>query len=183
VKNLAVVCLLTLGWVAAGASGCGRSSLDDADDPAGSGGTTGAGFPPIGVLPPSPGVFLCGLERCATSSQQCCLGATTAGGLGASCGRLGSACTGAALQCDEPADCRVSSSADTASVCCFGLDSPATAPSAGGVGIGSRCETAASCVGLGRFILCRTDTDCGPKAGVCCASVGIPTCQPRCPGA
>jgi len=179
VKNLAVVCLLTLELVAAGAA-CGRSSLDAA----GSGGTTGAGFPPMGVLPPSPGVFLCGLERCSTSSQQCCLGITTAGGLGASCGRLGSACTGAALQCDEPADCRVSSSASTvSSVCCFGLDSPATAPVSGGVGIGSRCETAASCVGLGRFILCRTDADCGPKGGVCCASVGIPTCQPRCPGA
>jgi hypothetical protein len=150
---------------------CGRSPLDDSSRPAGSGGATGVG---TGVFPPSPGRFLCGAETCSTSSQQCCLGIDSGGGLSATCGSLTSTCNGAAFQCDEPADCRTGGTA-----CCFGLDSPGASSS--GLNLGSRCQPAASCVGPGRFILCATDADCGPKGGVCCAALGLPTCQPGCP--
>jgi hypothetical protein len=162
------------------APACGRSPLDE---PKAAGGAAGAGAT-TGVLPPSPGLFLCGTAICSTSSQQCCLGVDVAGGLGATCGRIGATCAGAAFQCDEPADCRGSASATTSSpVCCFGLDSPAASSgSASALGVGSRCESAAACAGAGRFVLCRTDADCGPngKLGVCCASIGLPVCQPRC---
>jgi len=172
-RNLFTVCLLMAGSLAIPA--CGRTPLDEPGASTGSGGSGGRGS----LLPPSPGLFLCGTTTCATSSQQCCLGVDAAGGLGASCAKVGSACDGAAFQCDEPADCR-GSAAGASAVCCFGLDSPVASASASGLGLGSRCESAAACVGPGRLILCATDADCGPKGGVCCAAVGLPVCQPQC---
>ncbi|HEX2660899.1 MAG TPA: hypothetical protein VHU40_21605 [Polyangia bacterium] len=177
-KHLSTAFLLLACFALAGAA-CGRSPLDESKGTAGSGGTTGAGS--TGVLPPSPGLFLCGSTICSTSSQQCCLGIDPTGGLGTSCGRIGAACAGAAFQCDEPADCHGSPAAP---VCCFGLDSPAASSGGAGLGFGSRCESAAACAGAGRFILCATDADCASKVAgqnqVCCAAIGLPVCQPRC---
>lgn len=176
-NRLSTALLLFAGAALAGLA-CGRTPLDESKGTSGSGGTTGGGS--TGVLPPSPGLFLCGSTTCSTSSQQCCLGVDAKGGLGATCGRIGSACAGAAFQCDEPADCRGSA---TAPVCCFGLDSPAaSSDGSAGLGFGSRCESAVACAGAGRFILCATDADCGPKSQgqVCCAAIGLPICQPRC---
>ena len=178
-KNFSTAFVL-IGCLAASLTGlpaCGRSPLDEPHAPAGAGGNGGVGT--TGLLPPSPGLFLCGTAVCTTSSQQCCLGVDSTGGLGASCAKIGSTCGGAAFQCDEPADCR-GSAGGASSVCCFGLDSPVASASASGLGLGSRCESAAACVGPGRLVLCATDADCGPKGGVCCAAIGLPVCQPRC---
>ena len=163
--------LFALALALAAVLACGRTDLDS-----GSGAAGGAvGTTPIGIpqLPATPGLFVCATELCHTSSQQCCLGLSPTSGFGATCERLGTTCTGAALQCDEPADCA------GGTVCCFGLAGAAAATA--GLSLGSRCETPATCSGVGRLVVCRQDSDCQAAGGVCCAGTGVPTCLPSCP--
>lgn len=154
---------------------CGRSDLDPVATTGASGGTSGGGGTVGGLqLPPTPGFILCGASLCSASSQQCCLGVGASGALAASCQTPAATCEGASLQCDEPADCPPSE------VCCFGLLTSAAGPSAASVVLGSRCGGRATCVGVGRLILCRKDSDCGVGGGVCCPGIGMPTCQATC---
>jgi hypothetical protein len=121
-------------------------------------------------LPPStPGTLTCGVQLCSTKTQSCCV-SIAAGAVGAQCVPLGSTCGGAGLDCDEPADC-------AGGTCCFGLQLGGV----GGVAIGSRCVARVSCAGLGRFVVCRTNSDCGGTNPVCClVAGGVPVCQPTC---
>ncbi len=147
----------------------------------GAGGTTDAGVrdavaerPVVDAagpdLPPStPGTLTCGGQTCDTKSQSCCV-SIAVGSVGAQCIPITSTCGGAALACDEPADC-------AGGTCCFGLQAGAT----GGVAIGSRCVARAACAGLGRFVVCRTNNDCArPNPACCVVAGGVPVCQPAC---
>lgn len=119
--------------------------------------------------PPTPGRLVCGPETCDVKTQTCCV-SLAVGSVGARCVPVGTTCPGAALVCDEPADC-------PGAVCCFGLQTT------GGVGLGSQCSARAACSGLGRFVVCRTNADCGGTSPACCSVGGVPLCQPACPGA
>ena len=115
---------------------------------------------------------MCGSQSCDVKTQSCCV-SLAVGSVGAACVPLGTACTGAALDCDEPADC-----SGTGTVCCFGLQLGGGT----GVGLGSRCGPRAACGGLGRFVLCRTNGDCGGTTPACCNVGGVPLCQAACSG-
>ena len=123
------------------------------------------------VLPPStPGVLVCGAQSCNTQTQACCV-SVAVGAVGATCVPAGTACPGASLGCDEPADCAATG------VCCFGLQARA-----GGVSVGSSCTSRNACGGFGRFVVCRQNGDCAAATPFCCNSLGVPTCQAaRCP--
>lgn len=154
---------------------CGRTDFDTGDAAAGAGGAT----MPSGVspLPSTPGLFICGSALCLTSSQQCCLAVSATGVVSGTCLPLSGSCTGASLQCDEPADC-TSASQGQSNVCCAGVGA-----AAGGslpISIGSQCVAASRCTGTGHLIVCRQDSDCH-GAGVCCAGDGLPTCLAACP--
>lgn len=177
---LAVVSALALGGGA-----CGRSELDPPGSANGGRGGTGVGLGGRGgtgatQLPPTPGLLLCGSTICIAATQQCCLG-LGASGLDAQCVRPGTACPGATVQCDEPADC------PSSKVCCAGFLSSSGAGTGGaasaggiaGLSIGSRCETRAGCSGAGELILCRADNDCAAGT-VCCPGLGVSTCQASC---
>jgi len=173
-----------------GPGGCGRSELEPAGSGAvGSGGRGGTGIGSGGrggttatQLPPTPGLLLCGSAICLATSQQCCLG-LGASGLDGQCVAPGTACPGATIQCDEPADC------PSPKVCCAGLLSSSSSGSGGqgpssgtlvpGLSLGSRCETRASCSSAGELIVCRSNADCGTGA-VCCPGIGVATCQTSC---
>ena len=148
---------------------------------AGSGGTVDAGVrdatperpaadAPGPDLPPStPGTLTCGTQSCDTKSQSCCV-SIALGAVGAECIPITSTCGGAALVCDEPADC-------PGGTCCFGLQTGG----AGGVAIGSRCVASNACAGIGRFVVCRTNNDCArPNPACCVVAGGVPVCQPAC---
>ena len=171
-----------------GAGGCGRSELEPlGSGNVGSGGRGGTGMSGSGgtsatQLPPTPGLLLCGSTICVATVQQCCLGLGS-GGLDGQCVAPGTACPGATVQCDEPADC------PSSKVCCAGLLSTTSGGSGGrgastgslipGISLGSRCEARASCSGAGQLIVCRSNTDCGTGA-VCCPGLGVATCQTSC---
>lgn len=160
----------------AGGLGCGRTDFDTGDAAAGSGGST----MPSGVpqLPSTPGLFICGSTLCVTSSQQCCLGVSTTGAVSGTCLALSASCTGASLQCDEPADCSSSTSQGQGNICCAGIG--ASTGTSAPISIGSQCVAASRCTGTTHLIVCRQDSDCH-GAGVCCASDGLPTCLAACP--
>lgn len=123
-------------------------------------------------LPPStPGTLLCGTEACDVKTQTCCV-SLAVGSVGARCIAVGTACTGAALVCDEPADC-------PGAVCCFGVQAGGDT---GGLGIGSQCAARSACNGFGRFVVCRTNADCGGSMPACCSVGGVPLCQAACLG-
>lgn len=123
-------------------------------------------------LPPStPGTLSCGTQACNVKTQTCCV-SLAVGSVGAACIPVGTACTGAALICDEPADC-------PGAVCCFGVQAGGDT---GGLGIGSQCAARAACNGFGRFIVCRTNADCGGTMPACCSVGGVPVCQTACLG-
>jgi hypothetical protein len=182
--------MLVLTHALATAGGCGRSELEPlGSGNVGSGGRGGAGASGMGgrgasttQLPPTPGLLLCGSTICIASAQQCCLG-LGAGGLDAQCVAPGTACPGATVQCDEPADC------PSPKVCCAGLLSASSSGSGGagagagslipGLSIGSRCEARTACSGAGELIVCRASTDCG-TGSVCCPGIGVATCQTSC---
>ena len=161
------------------AAGCGRTEFDtgSATAAAGTGGTTGSGLP---MLPATPGLFICGTTLCQTATQQCCLGVSTAGAVSGTCLPLSAACTGASLQCDEPADCTSGGQGQAqkqANVCCAGLGAGTAASP---LSLGSQCVAATACTGTTHLIVCRQDSDCH-GAGLCCASEGLPTCLASCP--
>ena len=183
--------LLVLTHALTIAGGCGRSELEPlGSGNVGSGGRGGTGASGLGghggtiatQLPPTPGLLLCGSTICLATVQQCCLG-LGAGGLDAQCVAPGTACPGATLQCDEPADC------PSPKVCCAGFLSTTSSGSGGqgaaggslipGLSIGSRCEARTSCSGVGELIVCRANADCGAGA-VCCPGLGVATCQTSC---
>jgi hypothetical protein len=156
-----------------GQTGCGRTEFDTGPA-AGAGGSMSSGLP---QLPATPGLFVCGTAICLTSSQQCCLGVSASGAVSGTCMPLAASCTGASLQCDEPADCTAASQGQ-GNVCCAGLGA-----STGGtvpISIGSQCIAASRCTGATHLIVCRQDSDCH-GAGVCCATEGLPTCLATCP--
>ena len=160
----------------AAASGCGRTEFDTGTTTGagtGSGGTTASGIP---QLPATPGLFICASTLCQTASQQCCLGVSTSGAVSGACLPLTGTCTGASLQCDEPADC-TSGTQGQGKVCCAGLGAGSGASP---LSIGSQCVAASACTGATHLIVCRQDSDCH-GAGVCCAGDGLPTCLASCP--
>jgi hypothetical protein len=121
-------------------------------------------------LPPStPGTLVCGAQTCDVKTQTCCV-SLAVGSVGARCVPIGTACTGAALVCDEPADC-------PGAVCCFGVQT-----GGGGLGVGSQCSARTACNGFGRFLVCRTNADCGGTMPACCSVAGVPVCQTACLG-
>lgn len=121
-------------------------------------------------LPPAtPGTLPCGAESCDVKTQSCCV-SLAVGSVGARCVPLGAACPGAALDCDEPADC-------PGAVCCFGLQ-----VGGAGVAVGSRCGPRAGCNGVARFVVCRANADCGGTTPACCTVGGVPICQAACTG-
>lgn len=121
-------------------------------------------------LPPStPGTLLCGAQTCDTRTQSCCV-SITAGSAGARCVPAGTACSGVGLVCDEPGDCATGT-------CCVGLQLGGA-----GVSVGSQCVVRAACVGVGRFVVCRTNSDCAAPTPVCCQALGVPICQATCGG-
>jgi len=151
--------------------GCGRTEFDTG--PAAGAGGSSPGLP---QLPATPGLFVCGSAICLTSSQQCCLGVSASGAVSGTCMPLGASCTGASLQCDEPADCTAASQGQ-GNVCCAGLGASAGSLP---ISIGTQCVAASRCTGTTHLIVCRQDSDCH-GAGVCCATDGLPTCLATCP--
>ena len=158
----------------------GRAATGGAPGSGGSGGSVDGGARDAAAdrlpadsgpqLPPStPGTLACGAESCDVKTQSCCV-SLAVGAVGARCVALGAACPGAALDCDEPADC-------VGAVCCFGLQ-----VGGAGVALGSRCGPRASCGGLGRFVVCRANSDCGGSTPACCTVGGVPLCQAACTG-
>jgi hypothetical protein len=115
---------------------------------------------PDGGLPSDPMTIQCGLDPCTTPAEQCCVVQSDAGA-SASCESAGTACPGINIGCDEAADC------PSGQVCCgevsFGSDGPT---------LKSTC--AASCTGLTRRQLCRTNTECGSEACEVTPCQGIP---------
>ena len=171
-------CVLLSSLLAAlftGQAGCGRTEFDTGPTGGAGGATLPSGLP---GLPSTPGLFVCGSTLCLTSSQQCCLGVSASGAVSGTCLALTATCTGASLQCDEPADCTSASQGKgQANVCCAGLGTSGSGSIP--LSLGSQCLPAALCTGT-HVIVCRQDSDCH-GAGVCCASDGLPTCLPSCP--
>jgi len=172
-----------------GGAGCGRTELDPpgagnvgSGGHGGTGASGGGGGSSSTQLPPTPGLLLCGSTICVASVQQCCLGLGS-GGLEGQCVAPGTACPGATVQCDEPADC------PSPKVCCAGLLSTSSTGSGGrtggaaslvpGLSIGSRCETRTACSGAGELIVCRANSDCAAGT-VCCPGLGVAVCQSSC---
>jgi len=167
------VLLSSLLAALAGGAGCGRTEFDTGPVGGAGGSAMSSGLP---GLPSTPGLFVCGSTLCLTSTQQCCLGVSSSGAVSGTCLALTASCTGASLQCDEPADC-ASSSQGQGNVCCAGLGA-STGGSA--ISLGSQCVAASRCSGSTHLIVCRQDSDCH-GAGVCCAGEGLPTCVAACP--
>lgn len=132
------------------------------------GGTSGSGG--NGIPASTPGLVPCGDQSCTAELEMCCLGASS-GGAGSRCVRAGNPCPGAALACDEPADC-------TTGVCCGSVMVP-TSPST--PTLLSGCVPRGTCAPAPfRFVFCRRNSDCGPDAPVCCSVQGLTVCQTRC---